>query len=468
MTHLGLVKWFDNDKGFGRIGTVNGDDVFLHIDQFIVKPEKVLKLKALFFDIENNNKGNKGNKATNLTNPDTYEHFFYIMSLLESNPKVSIEFTIKGKSRWGNEYVRKEYRDYSIFDNALYQLLRHKDAEAIYNYFTNYFDENHWNSAEKIKKLFSATREAIKDLKVTNTFVDAADDNLQAFISNSELIKKIFHHFLSKIQEEFLFELWKNDDYHLVKTSYSVDKSNFNYFNFPDVIFLDNYKAIDSYVLKKIIALENKESICFKIISNQIIDYSLINKKENIKIAESINNVVDKEMIFLLYNNLVKRNIDLILCSDDGKDELDKFKEFLNSIENYNWKHSKSAVIEIINTLLSDDIIFNFWRETRYFTPSNDFVLENINKLTRNDFLNTSFEFHNDYLISEFKKSNYDNSLSSFCNLIFLISEIWDEEIDLKISMTDSGCFPVRPHQIDHASDKEIKANKRLEVGNAN
>lgn len=48
---------------------------------------------------------------------------------------------------------------------------------------------------------------------------------------------------------------------------------------------------------------------------------------------------------------------------------------------------------------------------------------------------------------------------------IFLISEIWDEEIDLKISMTDSGCFPVRPHQIDHASDKEIKANKRLEVG---
>ena len=50
---------------------------------------------------------------------------------------------------------------------------------------------------------------------------------------------------------------------------------------------------------------------------------------------------------------------------------------------------------------------------------------------------------------------------------IFLISEIWDEEIDLKISMTDSGCFPVRPHQIDHASDKEIKANKRLEVGNA-
>ena len=428
MMHLGLVKWFDNDKGFGRIGTVNGDDVFLHIDQFIVKPEKVLKLKALFFDIENNN---KGNKATNLSNPNTYEHFLYIMSLLESNPKVNIEFTIKGKSRWGNEYIRKEYRDCSIFDNALYQLLRHKDAETIYNYFTNYFDENEWNSIEKIKKLFNVTREVIKDLKVANTFVNAADDNLQSFISNSELIKKIFQHFLSKIQEEFLFELWKNDDYHLVKTSYSVDKNNANYFNFPDVIFLDNYKVIDSYNLKKIIALENKESICFKIISNQINDYSLIDKIENIKIAESINNFVDKEMIFLLYNKLVKRNIDLILCSDDGKEELDKFKEFLTSINNYNWKYSKSAVVEIINTTLSNDRILNFWRETRYFTPSNDFIFENINKLTRNDFLNTSFEFHNDYLISEFKKSNYDNSLSSFCNVIFLVFEISKCEIQV-------------------------------------
>lgn len=421
---LGLVKWFDNDKGFGRIRTVNGDDVFLHIDQFIVKPEKVLKLKALFFDIENNN---KGNKATNVSSPETYEHFLYLMTLIDSNPKVTIEVTIKGKSRWGNEYIRKENRDYSIFDNALYQLLRNKDVQTIHDFFINYFNENQWDSIEKISKLFNVTREAIKDLKLINTLVENTNSSTIPLISNADLLKKIFKHFLSKVNEEFLFDLWKNEDYILVKTNSFYDSNaHDNYFKFPDIIFLDNYKVIDSYYLRKIIALENKESICFKIISNQINDYSLINKIENIKIAESINNLVDKEMNFLLYNNLVKRNVDLILCSDDGKDELDKFKEFLNSIENYNWKYSKSAVTEIINTLLSDDKIFNFWRETRYFTPSNDFILENINKLTRNDFLNTPLKFRNDFLLSEFQKINYDNSLSSFCSLIFLVFEISD------------------------------------------
>lgn len=423
MMHLGLVKWFDNDKGFGRIGTVSGDDVFLHIDQFIVKPEKVLKLKALFFDIETNN---KGNKATNVSNPDTYEHFLYIMSLLESNPKVNIEFTIKGKSRWGNEYIRKEYRDCSIFDSALYQLLRHKDAQTIYTFFINYFDENQWNSIEKIQKLFNVTRDAIKDLKVTNTFVDAADDNLPPIISNSELLRKTFKHFLSKINEEFLFELWSNEDYYLVKSRSFIDfNMNNNYFEFPDVIFLDNYKAIDSHSLKKIIALENKENICYKIISNQINDYSTFNNTETLKIAESINCLIESEIFSELYENLISKNIELISTNNsENKDELSRFKEFLTVIGNYQWKYSKLKVIDIVNSKLPNDTIFNFWKETRYFVPGNEFILENINKLTRNDFLNTSLEFRNEFLLSEFQKIKYDNSLSSFCNVIFLVFEI--------------------------------------------
>lgn len=49
-------------------------------------------------------------------------------------------------------------------------------------------------------------------------------------------------------------------------------------------------------------------------------------------------------------------------------------------------------------------------------------------------------------------------------NSIFTIKEIWDGEIDLITSDDDLGCFPVRPHQIGHATDAEIKAGKRLEV----
>lgn len=49
-------------------------------------------------------------------------------------------------------------------------------------------------------------------------------------------------------------------------------------------------------------------------------------------------------------------------------------------------------------------------------------------------------------------------------NSIFTIKEIWDDEIDLIASDDDLGCFPVRPHQIGHATDAEIEAGKRLEV----
>lgn len=49
-------------------------------------------------------------------------------------------------------------------------------------------------------------------------------------------------------------------------------------------------------------------------------------------------------------------------------------------------------------------------------------------------------------------------------NSIFTIKEIWDGEIDLITSDDDLGCFPVRPHQIGHATDAEIEAGKRLEV----
>lgn len=53
-------------------------------------------------------------------------------------------------------------------------------------------------------------------------------------------------------------------------------------------------------------------------------------------------------------------------------------------------------------------------------------------------------------------------------NSIFTIKEIWDGEIDLITSDDDLGCFPMRPHQIGHATDAEIEAGKRLEVESEN
>ena len=46
---IGLVKWFDNDKGFGLIGTPNEGDFFLHINSFTNKPKRLLTTTPIVF-----------------------------------------------------------------------------------------------------------------------------------------------------------------------------------------------------------------------------------------------------------------------------------------------------------------------------------------------------------------------------------------------------------------------------------
>ncbi len=48
---IGLVKWFDADKGFGIVGTPDEGEYFLHINSFTTKPEKILKGTPIAFPL---------------------------------------------------------------------------------------------------------------------------------------------------------------------------------------------------------------------------------------------------------------------------------------------------------------------------------------------------------------------------------------------------------------------------------
>jgi CspA family cold shock protein len=57
--YTGVVKWFDNERGFGFISASGGKDVFLHIKQMKEKgPDKdVHEGEELTFDIIEDRKG---------------------------------------------------------------------------------------------------------------------------------------------------------------------------------------------------------------------------------------------------------------------------------------------------------------------------------------------------------------------------------------------------------------------------
>jgi len=58
-THTGVVKWFDNERGFGFISTSEGDDVFLHHMKVKEKGNNkdIHEGESVVFDIVNDEKG---------------------------------------------------------------------------------------------------------------------------------------------------------------------------------------------------------------------------------------------------------------------------------------------------------------------------------------------------------------------------------------------------------------------------
>lgn len=61
----GIVKWFDNKKGFGFIERENGDDVFVHFSAINIDGYKTLtEGQKVSFDIVD---GPKGKQAANVS-----------------------------------------------------------------------------------------------------------------------------------------------------------------------------------------------------------------------------------------------------------------------------------------------------------------------------------------------------------------------------------------------------------------
>lgn len=423
---LGLIKWFDNEKGFGRIGTVDGTDIFISINQFTNRPSKVLNAKAIFFEIQEDK---KGKKAVNVSDPETYDHFHYIMSLEESNPKVSIEFTIKRKSRWGNEYIRKEFRDSSIFNYAIYQLLRNKDSEEVKHFFVKNYEESHLDTAESIKKRFQTTREIIEKISFKTIKIDNEGNEIVKEVSSFEIINNIFTGYLLKTDEEYLFEIWCQNDHYRKQSNYLFNKIYEEKFSFPEKIFLDNYKKIDRNLIHKLLLDKQREDICSNIISKKIEDYNEIVETTYIDIKLCINELLQTESYSTLNESLFKKNIDIFFKEKSKWKESDYFNTFLNFLSRNSVGNQKKHAIDVINQNLDDDTIFKYWQEFKYFSPSKDFLNKHLEKLTHHDFINAPSEFHNEYFLNEYNKLNFDNSLLSFCNLLFLVLEIPDSQV---------------------------------------
>ncbi len=61
----GVVKWFNDEKGFGFIARDNGDDVFVHFTAIQAEGRRtLLEGQSVSFEVETGQKGPQANNVT--------------------------------------------------------------------------------------------------------------------------------------------------------------------------------------------------------------------------------------------------------------------------------------------------------------------------------------------------------------------------------------------------------------------
>ena len=124
---IGLVKWFDADKGFGVVGRPSGEEYFLKINSFTSKPEKILQGMPIAFSPKTDKAKNRSS-AENCRLVGITEDWKTILSYLGKSDSVRIEVKVSGRSMFGNQYYSKEIRSYSLIGISLKYFFKEKNG----------------------------------------------------------------------------------------------------------------------------------------------------------------------------------------------------------------------------------------------------------------------------------------------------------------------------------------------------
>lgn len=335
---VGLVKWFDKEKGFGVVENPVEGEFFLHINNFITRPEKVLKGTAIVFRKKIDHRRGR-NTAENCRLVGELDDWKIIMSLLGKQDSVRIEIEITGRGKRGNPYHRKEVNSYSVKDLSAYQLFKEKSEDEIFNMVVDYFD----SSLEK--KLFIPYCEFVE--KRINKSIVAEKAKI--------LLASIYNHFGHNLNEEILFYTWKskafkfiayndNDDYQIPE---NVLKTFSNEIGIPELRRIKDYEYgstfCNEFVKSKFTALNNLTSDELKILY-QFLDYAI--EDEKLKYKSELDNLFSEKILSELIEQANK--LEPIKTSDD----FNKYSRLKQVTFNQIGDETKAKIDEAINKII--------------------------------------------------------------------------------------------------------------------
>jgi len=196
---IGLVKWFDADKGFGVVGTPDEEEYFLHINSFTTKPEKILKGTPIAFSPKIDKAKNR-KSADNSRLVGVAEDWKAILSYLGKSDSVRIEVEVTGRGKRGNPYRHKEIQSFSLIGLSLKYFFKDKSEDEITNFITDYFDTD-------------------LDTKHFILYCELFENRLPKHFSSdiaSNILNRVFSHFGKNLNEELLFIVWKQKKFKFI------------------------------------------------------------------------------------------------------------------------------------------------------------------------------------------------------------------------------------------------------------
>ncbi|MGH1383689.1 cold shock domain-containing protein [Kordia sp.] len=251
MKESGIIKWFDTSKGFGVIITPTNGEYFIHKSNIQDKSLELTPKTPVVFkpDFEKNKK-----TAKNCNPPKNTDDLFTILLLSGNNQTVSIKTKIKGTSRWGNPYIRDEFISYNVVEISLNYIFNKKSESDLFALVTDaYIQIKDTIGKFDYNNLFQVITKHINQLQIEDS---------------SQFIDKCYRFFGENLSEGILFSIWKSKNFHF------ISKSEFEDYEIPEKILLQNVKNLTVDDLERIKEYEDGDNSCYKIVIEKIKEIS--------------------------------------------------------------------------------------------------------------------------------------------------------------------------------------------------
>jgi hypothetical protein len=311
---IGIIKWFNEIKGFGTLATANNHEYFIHKSNIEDIPEKILIATSFVFE-SITFRGRR--TAIKCRIPKFKDDFKLGLELLGTNRTVNIEIVVHGKSKWGNPYTKKEIKGFDILSYYLYTVLKDKNKDEIVEYFKDAFNEKYsdWNIQE-LSDFFKITRNRINALKFDKEKIEIKIENEIETVEieiNQKLIKELIDYYCSKLNSELIVNLWKEGELSspiniLNKKERLLFDENYLVTHI-DLLDLSDFKNIYNYEISKNILSKIIDSFFSKEINNINTLQEIINTVNIYHIEDVFDKIVANISPELMFNIWHKRSI---------------------------------------------------------------------------------------------------------------------------------------------------------------